>query len=133
MVIIMEPRISGKQAYDFVKRSGFDYSHRIEALGFSGGIWILWRDCFKVEVFYNHKQFVHFKILKNNNLQSWIATMYVSPNPNLRRQLWDHLDFLARSIHGLWLVGGDFNSILCAAKKKYGSTNTYGVSGLFKN
>lgn len=38
MVIIIEPKISGKQADDFVKRSGFDYSHRIETLGFSGGI-----------------------------------------------------------------------------------------------
>ncbi|KAK9182043.1 hypothetical protein WN944_025184 [Citrus x changshan-huyou] len=42
------------------------------------------------------------------------------------QQLWDHLDFLARSIHGPWLVGGDFNSILCSAKKKCGSTNTSG-------
>ena len=85
MVIIMEPRISGKQADDFIKCSGFDYSHRIEASGFSGGIWIFWRGYFEVEVLFNHKQFVHFKISKNNILESWITVVYASPNPILRR------------------------------------------------
>ncbi|KAH9725610.1 putative ribonuclease H protein [Citrus sinensis] len=133
MVIIMEPRISGKQADDFIKCSGFEYSHRIEATGFSGGIWILWRGYFDVEVLFNHKQFVHFKISKNNNLETWITAVYASPNPILRRQLWDHLDFLARTVHGPWLVGGDFNSILCADEKKGGSTHISGVCGLFKS
>ena len=83
MVILMEPRISGKQADDFIKCSGFDYSHCIEVTGFSGGIWILWQGYFEVEVLINHKQFVHFKISKNNILESWITAMYASPNPML--------------------------------------------------
>ncbi|KAH9791596.1 putative ribonuclease H protein [Citrus sinensis] len=82
--------LHGKQADDFIKCSGFEYSHRIEATGFSGAV-------------------------------------YTNPNPILRRQLWDHLDFLARTVHGPWLVGGDFNSILCTNEKKCGSTHIYGV------
>ena len=38
MVVLMEPRISGVKADDFIKKSGFDYLHRVEAMGFSGGI-----------------------------------------------------------------------------------------------
>ena len=42
MVVLMEPRISGVKADDFIKKSGFDQSHRVEAVGFFGGIWLLW-------------------------------------------------------------------------------------------
>ena len=38
LVVLMEPRISGVKADDFIKKSGFDHSHRVEAVGFSGGV-----------------------------------------------------------------------------------------------
>ncbi|KAL4272499.1 hypothetical protein GQ457_13G019110 [Hibiscus cannabinus] len=43
IVAIFEPRISGQAANTFVHRSEFEYSYRVEARGFSGGIWIMWR------------------------------------------------------------------------------------------
>ncbi|KAL4386031.1 hypothetical protein GQ457_09G026140 [Hibiscus cannabinus] len=36
---IMEPRISGVQVDNFIRTSGFEFSYRIEASGFSGGIY----------------------------------------------------------------------------------------------
>ena len=41
MLVMMEPRISGIKADDFIRKSGFARSHRVEAVGFSGGIWLL--------------------------------------------------------------------------------------------
>lgn len=41
MVVLLEPRISGCKVNDFIKRIGFDKSPRVEATGFSRGIWIL--------------------------------------------------------------------------------------------
>ena len=35
MVVIMEPRINGRKADNFIKASCFDRSHRVEAVGFS--------------------------------------------------------------------------------------------------
>lgn len=66
MVVVMEPRISEMKADAFIKKSRFEFSHRVEAVGFSGGIWILWRNCVKVEVVLNHMQFIHFKVCRNN-------------------------------------------------------------------
>lgn len=40
-VVLMEPRISGVKADEFIKKSGFDNSHRVEVVGFSRGIWLL--------------------------------------------------------------------------------------------
>ena len=55
MVVLMEPCISEVKADDFIKKSGFDYSHRVEAVGFSGGIWLLWRNSIEVEVSINYR------------------------------------------------------------------------------
>ena len=50
LVVLMEPPISGYKADHFIKRSGFDNSFWVEAEGFSGGIWVLWKDIFQVEI-----------------------------------------------------------------------------------
>ncbi|KAL4272914.1 hypothetical protein GQ457_13G010250 [Hibiscus cannabinus] len=49
IVAVMEPRISGRTADNFIKRSSFEFSYRVEAHGFSGGIWVLWRNTVKLE------------------------------------------------------------------------------------
>ena len=41
MIVLLEPRISGLKVDAFIKNSSFNKSHRVEAEGFSGGIWIL--------------------------------------------------------------------------------------------
>ena len=106
MVVLMEPHISGVKADDFIKTCGFEHSHRVEAEGFSGGIWLLWQRFIEVEVLLNHRQFIHFKLRRNNIFVSWGTAVYASPNPMLRRQLWKHMDSIAISIQGPWLIGG---------------------------
>lgn len=87
LVVLLEPQISGAKADDFIRKSGFESSHRVEAVGFAGGIWVLWRSFIDVEVAKNHQQFVHFKIYMHNVFVSWVTSVYASPNPMLRRQL----------------------------------------------
>lgn len=120
MVILLEPRISGFMADNFIKRSGFENSHRVKALSFLRGIWILWKDLFTVEITFNYKQFINFKVSKNDNLLSWITAVYASPIPYLQKQLWDNLESLASMVRGPWLVAGDLNSILCTSERKRG-------------
>ena len=62
MVVLLEPRISGLKADAFIKKSGFNNSHCVEAEGFSGDIWILWKDIFDVEIIRNHNQFIHLQV-----------------------------------------------------------------------
>ena len=87
IVAIFEPRVSGKKADDFIKKSGFDRSHRVEANGFSGGIWVLWRDFFDVEVTLNHNQFIHLKISAQNVTHAWVTAVYTSPKSSRRHEL----------------------------------------------
>ncbi|KAH9716124.1 reverse transcriptase domain-containing protein [Citrus sinensis] len=133
MVVVMEPRISGRKADNFIKASGFDRSHRVEAVGFSGGIWLLWRDQFDVEIVLNHKQFVHLKISSKNVLTSWVTAVYASLVPVIRSELWHHLNHLAAITNEPWIIGGDFNSILFPGEKMGGSVTTSGICKQFSD
>ena len=85
-----------------------------------------------MEVLINHRQFIHFKICMNKVFVSWVTAVYASPNPMLRRQMWSHMENLAPSIQGPWLLGGDFNSILYAYEKQRGVARNSGVCNLFQ-
>ncbi|KAI9091606.1 hypothetical protein K1719_028049 [Acacia pycnantha] len=60
LVVILEPRISGNQATKVIKSWGFNHSIRKEAVGFSGGIWLMWElDDLVVDVKNMDEQFIH--------------------------------------------------------------------------
>lgn len=87
VVVLFERRISGKKADLFIKGNGFDRSHRVEAMGFTGGIWILWKNYLDIEVVFNHKQFIHFRVMNPNVMQSWVTVVYASLVSTTRREL----------------------------------------------
>lgn len=41
VVALFETRISGSRAEAVIAKMGFDYSFRVDAVGFTGGIWFL--------------------------------------------------------------------------------------------
>ncbi|XP_050229329.1 uncharacterized protein LOC126678474 [Mercurialis annua] len=111
VVSIVEPRISGEKVDNFIKNSGFDYSHRIEATGFSGGIWVLWKDNVKLTVMENNKHFMHLKVIVGR--EAFLVTIvYANPNASLRKGFWEDISALANVTDMPWLIGGDFNAAL---------------------
>ena len=133
MVVVLEPRINGRKTDAFIKNNRFECSHRVEAEGFSGGIWILWNNGYEVNIIWNHKQYIHFKVFENNSLISWVTAVYASPIPAVRKQLWHNLGEIANRTQEPWLVEGDFNTILYAFEKKGGANKKSSVCSLFKN
>ncbi|KAL4297736.1 hypothetical protein GQ457_12G008990 [Hibiscus cannabinus] len=71
IVVIMEPRISGREADRFIHRSGFEFSYRVEANGFSGGIWVLWRGTINVQVLAVSNQCIH-AFCSAGSASSWV-------------------------------------------------------------
>ena len=117
MNVLLEPCISGSKADAFIKFSGFERSHRVEAAGFAGGIWLLWNCPYDVHIVWNHKYYIHFQVSKNNSFISWITAVYASPISSVRKQLWSNLEEITQKTRGPWLVRGDFNTILYASEK----------------
>ncbi|KAK8660939.1 hypothetical protein V6N13_051845 [Hibiscus sabdariffa] len=113
VVGLVEPRISGSKADSVIAAIGFPHSYRIEAAGYSGGIWLCWYSSIKIDILVNHFQFLHFRITCIDDGNSALATLiYASPNATKRKCVWSHLNLLAHSITQPWILFGDFNATL---------------------
>ncbi|KAF7830019.1 reverse transcriptase [Senna tora] len=117
---LIETRQSGEKANEIIKKLGFDGVECVEASGFSGGIWCLWRkERIMVSVLGKHRQFIHLRI--NRGVQEWLFTVvYGSLAFNSRRQLWESLTTIGANVDLPWAVAGDFNAFLFDYEKHGG-------------
>ncbi|KAI9102299.1 hypothetical protein K1719_023501 [Acacia pycnantha] len=120
VVAILEPRISGSQAAKTIKNWGFQFSVRVEAEGFAGGIWLLWNNAeLCVEVLVKEDQFIHCRL----NLEGkgmLFTTVYANPSEQRRQRLWGLLYSLVGDTTEPWILAGDFNEIKSPWSKKEG-------------
>ncbi|KAL4290041.1 hypothetical protein GQ457_14G004340 [Hibiscus cannabinus] len=129
---IMEPRVSGDLADEFIRRSGFEFSYRVEANGFSGGIWILWKPSVSLDVLAVDSQFIHGACLVHGTRKSFFITfVYASPNAYRRSFVWDRIRVLEHGLDLPWILGGDFNVIGSMNERQGGSVTRYGVCSRF--
>ncbi|KAL4290816.1 hypothetical protein GQ457_14G003450 [Hibiscus cannabinus] len=132
MVVVMEPRISGRAVDIFIRKSGFEYSYRVEAHGFSGGIWLLWQCSVNVQILAVSNQYIHTLCKMGDDDSSFFATfVYASPNAMRRRSLWGHILALDPGSEHAWVVGGDLNVIGSHLERRGGSEMRFGVCSLF--
>ncbi|MBA0796048.1 hypothetical protein Gohar_006848, partial [Gossypium harknessii] len=89
--------VSGKKANSIIDKLGFDFSYRIESIGFSGGIWVGWKDDICISIIHNHPQFmllrVHANVLPHDPL-SWLIMGDLMLSSHLRiKEVIAPLDF----------------------------------------
>ena len=113
MVVLLEPQISGIKAELLICFLKFHHSYRVEALGYSGGIWILWNDNWSVWILINHKQYVHLNVWDDCRCNFLFIVIYGNPQARSRMKLWRDLTNIAVNVRGPWVVASDFNAILC--------------------
>ncbi|KAJ4833299.1 hypothetical protein Tsubulata_004319 [Turnera subulata] len=125
VLAIVEPRISGRRATQVVRRLRFSSSHRVEARGFAGGIWLLWDETrIQMSILFNHPQFIHAKVTRGD-VSFLFTAVYGCPQEKWRKFLWLNLEALALTINEPWIVAGDFNAILAGEERR----NKYGQAG----
>ncbi|KAI9100938.1 hypothetical protein K1719_024062 [Acacia pycnantha] len=123
IVVILEPRISGSQANKVIRSWGFNYSRKVEATGFSGGIWILWElNGLVVDIIRQEEQFLHCKVGLGADKMAF-TVVYASPNEHKRGGIWNTLQSIASEMEEPWLLAGDFNEIKSHLEKKGGGRN----------
>ncbi|KAK8657943.1 hypothetical protein V6N13_036160 [Hibiscus sabdariffa] len=88
LVVFVEQRISGIKADRIIASLGFPNSHRVKALGFSGGIWLAWFNSVKIKIELNHFQFIHCRITTvRDGSPTLVMVIYASPNAIKRKAL----------------------------------------------
>lgn len=111
VMALLETKVSGDRANDICKKLNFSNWIRIEAIGFSGGIWILWKEEIDLQVKFTHPQFAISDIRSDN--KHWnMVIVYASPDYQLRKKLWNDLSKDKLDLNTEWMVLGDFNSVV---------------------
>lgn len=108
---LLEPKISGMKADGICNKLGFDECVRVEAIRFSGDIWILWKNSIHAKVITTHPQFVLLQVRELNQEPWLLSIVYGSPTHGLRKHLWNSLNTSNLRLEGSWLAVGDFNTI----------------------
>ncbi|XP_028788193.1 uncharacterized protein LOC114744170 [Neltuma alba] len=134
ILCLEEPRVSGKRADSVVKRLGFSHWIRVEASGYSGGIWLLWNNTeFSVTYICSSAQFIHCKVSNRSNPNGELITfVYGETNTTGRMMLWDSLRLIAGTVTEPWLVCGDFNAYMSPGDKEGGSRPNEAVMTPFR-
>lgn len=111
LVIITETRISGERASSIINTLGFDMHYKVDAMGFSGGIWMLWNPTtIQVNILASSFQEIHAHG-KVQNFSFILTGLYASPIFNIRKNLWESLSIMSQALSYPWVLLGDFNDI----------------------
>ncbi|KAL4284458.1 hypothetical protein GQ457_16G019810 [Hibiscus cannabinus] len=134
LIALVETRVCGRCANSVIRHLGFDISFRVEARGFRGGLWILWKSSIDVRFLCLSNQYVHMEILEHGmSSPVFVTTVYGSPSIMFCKYLWSQLEDLDPSPEKPWVLGGDFNAISNAEDMRRGSLSRSGISKGFSN
>ncbi|XP_040943158.1 uncharacterized protein [Gossypium hirsutum] len=124
IISLLENRVSGSKADRIIAKLGFQFLHRVEAIGYARGICIGWNKSVKVKILQNHPQFIITQVWHNSSsIPILIGFVYGSPNRQKRKDLWHELRATIPVGQTPWMVIGDFNAILSSDEKKGGLSN----------
>ncbi|GMJ02918.1 hypothetical protein HRI_003961000 [Hibiscus trionum] len=130
----METWLSGDKADRIISRLGFQFSFRVEAQGFCGGIWLLWNGDVTVSVISVSNQFIH-TMIQGALLDEpcFLTVVYASPQAQYMRHLWDQLCDLNPGDERPWIIGGDFNALLHLDDRRGGQSGRNYVCRKFQD
>jgi hypothetical protein len=79
-IALLETRISGVKAEAVVKKIGLQEGVRVDAQGFSGGIWCLWKSsCPPITVVDTSKYCIHLEVNDASPKHWYFSIIYASP------------------------------------------------------
>lgn len=120
-IAILEPRVSGAKANEIIQKMGLVEGARVEANGFSGGIWCLWRpSCPPMQLISSSRYYIHLRV-NPQTPNCWVLSIvYASPHRIQREDTWQELIAFHGTISEPWCLVGDFNQILYTHEKEGG-------------
>lgn len=118
LMAVFETHAGGDRAIVICRGLGFENSYKVDAIGQSGGLWLLWRTGIgDVVVVDASNQFIHAKITNGEE----ILHVYAAPTVSRKSGLWDQLRDVVCGIDHPVLIGGDFNTIVRADERSGGN------------
>lgn len=89
---------------------GYSSHTRVDALGFSGGIWVYWKvESVNVHPINHHGQYINMEISRVGEEPWYFTAVYASLDPTKRQELWKELEDFTTKHNKQWLIVGEFN------------------------
>ncbi|XP_074289295.1 uncharacterized protein LOC141614451 [Silene latifolia] len=124
VLALVETHMGGDHATKLGSILGYDGYSRVNAISFSGGIWVYWKtELVSVIPVFEHQQYITLEISRNGESPWFFSAVYASPDPSNRRALWDELQTFAQDNNHPWLLAGDFNEIRSLNERHGGDAN----------
>lgn len=125
-----------KQKFDFMlglkKTMGYDHLITVEPEGLSGGLALLWKDSYQVDVISSDKRIIDLKV-KLGSISFFLTCVYGDPVQAKRREVWDRMVSLGISRDEAWILAGDFNELLSNDEKSGGAIRSDSSFWGFRN
>ncbi|XP_074289335.1 uncharacterized protein LOC141614488 [Silene latifolia] len=89
-----------------------------------GRVWLLWKlHLYQIQFLEYNAQFIHVKVGELNSGGSFYLTLvYAFNDLQDRKALWHRLSHFKSIINGLWIVMGDFNTVLSPCERLGGQS-----------
>ncbi|KAJ8422458.1 hypothetical protein Cgig2_022201 [Carnegiea gigantea] len=85
IMALVETHISGARGKDVCAKLRLDGCFRVEAQGFQGGIWVLWKpNHLDINIFHSHEQYVTMEVKWRRHVEWLFIIVYA--NPRLQAQ-----------------------------------------------
>lgn len=121
MLALFETHASGDRAQRICQGLGFDNSVRVDAVGQSGGIWLLWKsNVGLVDIVKKSEQYIHARVTKDADV-THIVVVYAAPSVSRRSGLWEERRSSIQGVTDPILIGSDFNTIVRIDERTGGS------------
>lgn len=132
VIALVETHMAGTQAQKIATILGYMGHTRVDAMGFSGGIWIYWKpELVTVEPILKHNQHITMDITRVGATPWYFTAVYASPDPTKRKELWAELQEFSRTHNKPWLIAGDFNDTRFPSERNTSCHETTRRSVLF--
>ncbi|KAF7820958.1 reverse transcriptase [Senna tora] len=134
VLFISETRVGGTRVEQIINSLGFDCFHKVDPMGYAGGMWLLWdTDSVRANVYGHAFQEIHATLQVNNSELFLASFIYASPIRDRRKVLWNNLMNLSDIVSLPWLICGDFNDVLSPYEKWGGNAASTSRIRDFKN
>lgn len=104
----------------------------VEPLGLSGGLVVMWKNSFDVEMISKDKRIIDLKV-RMGSINFFLSCVYGDPVRARRQIVWDRLSDIGRTRDETWILIGDSNKLMSNTEKLGGAVISENVFLGFRN
>lgn len=111
---------------------GYDKIFTVEPLGLSGGLAVLWKNSYDIEILSGDKRIIDLKV-HCRSIVFFLTCVYGDPVRARRQDVWDWLVEIGMRRNEAWLLTGDFNELMSNDDKLWGAVREESTFWGFRN